>query len=131
MKKLWIVGAVVLVVIVLVVLNITGKTVGTASKMADQTVFNASGHVYSYEDFHRKWQQYQQYELQASAAQRRIDGLLERGVQGGQEYSNAVMERDGAEQMMRRIAADYNAASDIGYKGVWKSKGLPKKIGLL
>jgi hypothetical protein len=123
------VGAVIIIgVVLLFALGILGRGCGTASKMADQTVFNADKNVWSYEEFHKKYEQYTQYTEQIKDAEARRSQLEAKNVTSGQEYDNINMEISGARQMMRRIASDYNAMSAIAYQKVRKSKNLPEKL---
>jgi hypothetical protein len=112
----------------LVVTAIWGRGCDTANEMADQTIFNASQNVWSYEKFHEQYAAYEQYRGQLEDAEARLEALKSEGVREGQEYDNLVTEISGIRQMQRRIAADYNAASQIAYQGIWKSRGLPDKL---
>jgi len=128
MKTFGIIVAVLLALVALVVIGLFSRGCVTASKMADQTVFNADKHVWSYEEFHRKYEQYQQYTAQEETATKELEKLEAKGITSGQRYDNLVMEKDGVRNMKARIAADYNAMSKICYQGIWKSKGLPEKL---
>ncbi|QQS22935.1 hypothetical protein IPM19_04975 [bacterium] len=119
---------VVLLFVALFLLGIIGRGVDTASKVADKTVFNEDKIVYSYEEFHRKYEAYQQYKSQQEAAEGKLKELEAKGVKSGQRYDNLAMEADGARQMRNRIASEYNAMSKIAYQGIWKDKGLPEKL---
>lgn len=105
------------------------KGCNTAEKMADQTVFNASKNVWSYEQFYQKYNQYVQYNAQLSDAEKQIATLEKAGDKTSQRYNNLVTEADGVRNMMRRIAADYNTMSSVCYQKLWKAKGLPEKLG--
>lgn len=125
------VGWVALVVVALVVftaLGLLGRGWDTASRMADKTVFNSDQHVYSYEQFKTKYENYIQYQKQVEQAEEQLAKLDKRGVHDGQEYNNLVMARDGSRQMMNRIAADYNSMSRIAYQVIWKERGLPDRL---
>lgn len=117
-----------LMVFTLVILSVFSRGCDTVSRMADQTVYNADKHVWSYEEFHRKSNQYDQYKIQKKQAETSLDELQKRGEISGQNYDNLVTELTGVRQMMHRLAADYNAMSEIAYQVVWKSKGLPEKL---
>jgi len=122
------VGVAVVVVMALIVLSFLSRACGTASDMADKTVFNASKNVWTYEQFHKQFEQYEQYTKQEADATAALNVLEEKGITGGQNYDNLVNELSGVRQMKRRIAADYNAMSQIAYQAVWKSQGLPNKL---
>lgn len=109
-------------------LGLIGRGVDTASKVANQTVFNEDKIIYSYEQFHNKHQSYLQFKKQQEDAEAKIKELEAKGITSGQRYDNLTMEADGARQMRARIAADYNAMSQISYQAIWKSKGLPEKL---
>lgn len=111
-------------------LGTCGKAVNTASKMADQTVFNADRHVQSYEDFHNNWQSFQQYEIQWRTAKSEIQSLRDAGQTDTDEYRSWIMQRDGAWNMMRDISQRYNKESQVAYQKIWKSKGLPERLDL-
>lgn len=131
MNTLKVIGVIFLVgaaLVVLFVVGVFGKGCSTAEKMADETIFNADKHVWSYEEFHRSYNQYLQYEEQATTAQSKLDTLQAHGIITGQRYDNLANEVDGARNMMHRIAANYNAMSEIFYQSMWKSKGLPEKL---
>ena len=125
---IWVVG-IVIGIVFLLILSVVTRGCNTTFRMADKTVFNADAHVYSYEEFHRKFQQYKQYQSQVEEVGTKVSDLETKGITSGQRYDNLVMELDGARNMMNRIAAEYNASSDIGYKGIWKDEGLPKYLG--
>lgn len=108
--------------------GILGRGCKTANEMADQTVFNADKHVWSYEEFHRKYNQYEQYRVQMQDAKEVMDELEKKGMTENQRYGNLSMEYDGVRNMMKRIAAEYNTMSEIGYQKIWKSKGLPGRL---
>ncbi len=134
MKK-WKIGALsIAVLLVLIVgsfaLKIVGKTVGTASKMADQTVFNADKHVYSYEEFRHKKEAFDQHLALYATAKEQITQLkAEAGFdRKDPEYKNLVMQKTGSMQMARNVAKEYNAMSLIAYQGIWKGKGMPKTL---
>lgn len=114
---------------VLVVFSILQRGCNTANEMADQTVFNASKHVNSYEDFYGKYEQYLQYKQQYEDAMSIIHKLEAEGKANTQRYDNLLIESDGTRNMMKRIAADYNKMSNISYKKIWKDKDLPEKLG--
>ncbi|MFA4846428.1 MAG: hypothetical protein WC654_07810 [Patescibacteria group bacterium] len=123
----WI-GVAVVVVVGLVVLSVVSRACGTASDMADKTVFNAAKNVWTYEQFHKQFEQYEQYTKQETDATVALKALEEKGVTSGQNYDNLVNELSGVRQMKRRIAADYNAMSQIAYQAFWKSRGLPESL---
>lgn len=123
-----IVGILIAVAAGLLLLSLLVRGTDTASRMADQTVFNASKHVWSYEEFHRKHAQYEQYSDQITSARAEMALLEKKGTATGQRYDNLAMELDGARNMIKRIAAEYNAMSQIAYQSAWKSKGLPDRL---
>jgi hypothetical protein len=118
----------VLLVVVLSIVGIVCRVINTGSKMAEKTILNADKNVWSYENFHAQYNQYQQYKKQLKDAETRLDTLEARGVTSGQRYDNLATEVDGIRNMLNRIAADYNKASGIWYQDIWKSKGLPKHL---
>jgi len=124
----WICAAVGIIAAIFVA-GIVGKGCNTAEKMADQTILNASGNVSSYEQFLKKYNQYQQYQNQLTVADKKIAELEKTGDKTSQRYGNLVTESDGIRNMLARIAADYNAMSQNCYQGVWKTKGLPEHLG--
>jgi hypothetical protein len=128
MRKIGIAVTVILIFVALIVLSLISRSCDTASKMADKTVFNANQHVWSYEEFYKKYNAYIEYQKQVEDAEVNIKILDSKGIIDGQERGNLVMTRDGSKQMMRRIAMDYNAMSQIAYQKVWKGKGLPEKL---
>lgn len=128
MRNLGIAFAVILGIIALVTLGLVCRSYDTASRMADKTVFNADQHVWSYEEFYKKYNAYIVYQKQVADAEASIKALDARGVTEGQERGNLVMTRDGSKQMMNRIAMDYNAMSQIAYQKIWKGKGLPETL---
>jgi hypothetical protein len=105
------------------------KSCNTVEKMADQTIFNASKNVWSYEQFFQKYNQYVQYSGQLSDAEKKVTDLEKAGDKTSQRYNNLVTEADGVRNMMRRLAADYNSMSSVCYQALWKAKGLPEKLG--
>jgi hypothetical protein len=124
----------IVVLLGLVIFGIVNRGCGTASKMADKTVFNADKHVYSYEQFYAKANQYDQYKAQLADVEKKI--FAERELLKGnarasstQRLDNLNTEADGVRNMMRRIAADYNAMSSVGYQKIWKDKNLQEKLG--
>lgn len=117
-----------LALVALFAFGLIGRGINTANRMANQTVFNADRHVWSYEQFKAKYENYVQYDKQVKQAEAQLDTLRSRGVNGGQEYNNLVMERDGSRQMKNRIAADYNTMSRIAYQAIWKERGLPDQL---
>lgn len=132
MKGLFIALGIIFGVFILIVLSIaTGiftRSLDTVNKMADQTVFNASKHVYNYEDFYNKYEKYTQYQKLYESSNKRMEELDKAGKTSGQEYEGLVMQRTGTFQMMAQIASDYNKASSIWYQKVWKGKGLPERL---
>jgi hypothetical protein len=116
------------VIVALSALGVLGRGCDTASRMADQTVFNADKNVWTYEQFHRQHSQYQQYTKQEKEVSLRIAELEAKNIRSGQRYDNLATELDGVRAMKNRIAADYNAMSDIAYQGIWRSRGLPQKL---
>lgn len=106
-------------------LSIGLRTCNTASNVADQTVFNASKLVYTYEQFYAKYNQYQQYCGQLKDAESRLERVTDKG---SQEYNNLVTEIQGVRNMKRRIAGDYNAMSQVAYQSVCKGRGLPETL---
>lgn len=129
LEKIGAIFAIILISIGALAFGLFLRGCNTASEMADKTIFNADKNVWTYEEFHRQYEQYQQYELQLKEAEEKIEKLEAEGTTSSQRYDNLAMEADGVRQMMRRIAANYNAASEIAYQGIWKSKGLPEKLG--
>lgn len=124
----------IVVIVGLVVLSVVNRSCDTASKMADKTVFNADKHVYSYEQFFAKANQYDQYKAQLVDVEKKItveQELLKGNARASstQRLDNLNTEADGVRNMMRRIAADYNAMSSVGYQKIWKDKNLPEKLG--
>ncbi len=128
MKGFLITLGVIAAVVLLFGLSIVSRGCDTASNMAEKTVFNADKHVWSYEEFHRKYTAYEQYRVQKAGAEAALEKLEKKGVTSGQSYDNKTMEIDGIRNMMNRIAADYNAMSQIAYQKIWKSKGLPERL---
>jgi len=110
------------------IVSTVNRGCNTANEMADQTVLNASRNVWSYEQFHKQYQAYEQYRLQLDEAETRLVALKADGTKSGQEYDNLVTEIAGLRNMKHRIAADYNAASQIDYQSIWKERGLPSKL---
>ena len=124
----------ILAIIVLMVFSFVfktcGKAVNTVSKIADQTVFNADKHVYSYEEFKHKKEAFDQHlSLYASAKTQITELKAEIGFdRTDPEYKNLVMQKTGSMQMARNIAKEYNAMSKIAYQGIWKGKGMPETL---
>jgi len=128
MRGIGMATVIILAIALLGVVGLVNRGCNTASEMADQTVFNASKNVWSYEQFHQKFEQFQQYQRQLADAESRKAALEKNGVVTGQEHDNLVMEISGTRQMMYRLASDYNAMSEIAYQGIWKSRGLPGRL---
>jgi hypothetical protein len=114
---------------VMMALGLFGRATDTALNVADQTVFNASKHVYTYEEFIREKASYDEYAQQETQAENELAKLTARSVISGTEYDNLVMEKTGARNMKHRIAEKYNAMSQTAYQAPWKQKGLPDKLG--
>jgi len=112
------------------VTGIIGKTVNTASKMADQTVFNADKHVWTYEQFRKNKADFDQQLLTWRNFAKQAARLEAKGKDSGQEYGNSTMARDGAYQMMARISANYNKMAMVAYQKVWKGDGLPERLDM-
>lgn len=112
-----------------VVLNTAGKGVDTIGKMADQTVFNADRHVWTYEQFRKNNADFDQHMLTWKNFAKQVDAMEKKGQFGTQPCNNAVMARDGAYQMMARISADYNKMSAVAYQNVWKGS-LPDRLDM-
>jgi hypothetical protein len=129
MKKIGIAILIILAVVLVVVLSIVGRGCETASRMADQTIFNADKHVWTFEEFYRKYEAYIQYGGQKAETEKIIAGLEEKGQTDTQRYNNLTNELDGCRNMMRRIATEYNKMSDVAYQAIWKDKNLPEKLG--
>ncbi len=121
-------GWIILGIIALSALSIVVRSCNTANEVANKKVFNSDHIIYTYEDFHKKYQQYQQYEKQLADAQSSMDALKAGGITSGQEYDNLAMEISGIRNMKNRIASDYNAMTEINWDNVWKEKGLPEKL---
>lgn len=139
MGKGKIIGLVILAVVVIAgasfVMNIVGRTAKTASQMADQTVFNADKHVYSYEEFKHKKEAFDQNVSLYEAALAQINTLKAEAKEAGEKldksdpiYKNAAMQLTGSSQMVRNIAKEYNAMSKIAYQKIWKGKGMPETL---
>ncbi len=128
MRAIGWVAVILAVIVALTVFGVIGRGCDTASRMADKTVFNADQHIYSYEQFKTKYENYVQYKSQQDQAEEQLAKLDKRGVHDGQEYNNLVMERDGSRQMRNRLAADYNSMSRIAYQAIWKDRGLPDRL---
>ena len=126
----FVIGAIILLTIFSFVFKTCGKAVNTASQMADQTVFNADKHVYSYEEFKHKREAFEQHlSLYASAKEQIIELKAEAGFdRKDPEYKNLVMQKTGSMQMARNVAKEYNAMSKIAYQGIWKGKGMPETL---
>jgi hypothetical protein len=125
-----VIGAIVLLGVGGFVLKFVGKTVNTASEMADKTVFNASKHVWSYEQFRKNKADFDQHMLTWKNFGKQAKQLAAKGKDTGPEYNNAVMARDGAYQMMARISANYNKMAMVAYQKVWKGNGLPARLDM-
>lgn len=128
MKKLLIVLVIAAVIVGLIIFSLLSRGTHTASEMADQTIFNASKNVWTYEQFYKNYNDYGQYKKQVDQADKDIKGLEAAGKDSGQRYDNLIMQRDGARQMMNNIAREYNKMSQVAYQKLWKSKGLPEKL---
>lgn len=116
------------IILLVLTLSILGRGVDTASKMADQTVFNASKNVWTYEQFYKQYESYKGFEAQIVAAKQALEELKTSGTTSGQAYDALVMEIAGARQMKTRIANEYNSMSSIAYQGTWKGVGLPERL---
>jgi len=100
-----------------------GKTVKTAQEMAEETVFNADKHVWTYEQFKSNYAQFQQYMLQYKKARKEMDKIEALGIPDKMRdrYGSLTMELDGSRNMMARISAEYNKMSAVGYQKIWKN----------
>jgi hypothetical protein len=112
------------------VTGVIGKGITTASKMADQTVFNADKHVWTYEQFRKNKADFDQHFLTWKNFAKQAARLEAKGKDGSQEYNNSTMSRDGAYQMMARISADYNKMAMVAYQKVWRGDGLPERLDM-
>jgi len=129
MRTIGTVFAVIIFVVILIALGLFGRGCNTASRMADKTVFNADKHVWTYEEFHRQYNSYEQYSGQEKEVRAQMADLESKGIgSGNQRYDNLATEADGIRNMKRRIAAEYNKMSEIWYQDVWRSKGLPDRL---
>ena len=104
---------------------VCGDADTAARQAAKQTVFNADKHVWTYEEFYRKFENYRQFDVQESTATE----LLKVTDPNSPRYGSLSMEADGARQMKYRIAAEYNKMSDVAYQSIWRGRGLPSKLG--
>lgn len=129
MKKFGYIALAILLVIVIGVFSLISRGCGTASKMADQTIFNADKHVWTYEEFRNQYASFEQHNLTFKNATLRLDLLEAKGRADTQEYNNSVMMRDGVYQMMARIASNYNKMSTVAYQKIWKGD-LPARLDL-
>lgn len=111
------------------IVNTCSKTTSTVGKMSDQTVFNASKHVWTYEQFRKNKADFDQHMLTWKNFHKQAVSLEEKNRYDSQEYNNSVMARDGAYQMMARISADYNKMSEVAYQNVWKGD-LPERLDM-
>lgn len=109
-----------------------GKGCRTADKMMDQTIFNADKNVWTYEQFYETYERYNQYTVQIEEAEQRLTDLKEEvaatGILDPQEKKSLIMERDGARQMRKEVAKQYNKMSDVCYQKIWKGRGLPQRL---
>ena len=121
MHKILIGILVVLGITALIVISFFGKGYDTANRMADQTIFNASEHVWNLENFKEQYAAYQQHVSLYATAKNNITRLEEKGIFEGQSYDNYITQKMGSEQMARNIASKYHSASNIAYKEVWKN----------
>ena len=127
-------GILVLLVLIAgsVVMGILGKGCDTASKMADQTIFNADKHVWTYEEFYNKSEAYAQHKANYDAAKKGLAALKASGTKSDDpEYDNLVMQKTGSYQMANQVAKDYNKMADVAYQKIWRDKNLPEKLEML
>lgn len=129
MKTFGLIAIAILAVVVIGVIGLVGRGCNTASKMADKTVFNADKHVWTYEEFRNQVASFDQHNLTFKNAERRIGQLETKERTDTPEYNNSVMMRDGAYQMMARIASNYNKMAMVAYQKVWKGD-LPARLDL-
>ncbi len=129
-KLLLVFFAVIIIAWLAILFHLAGRTVDTAGKMADKTVFNADKHVWTYEEFRNKYQNFLQYKAQYESAKKSLEQLEEKGITSGQRYDNLVTEMTGAKNMMYRIAAAYNKMASVAYQKIWKGD-LPNKLEVL
>jgi hypothetical protein len=113
---------------------ICDKTEDTGKRMAEQTVFNADKHVWTYEQFKKNKADFDQYSLQYKKARKEMDRIEKLGNPSSmqQRYESLSMELDGSRNMMARISAEYNKMSNVAYQQVWKSMddGLPERLDM-
>jgi hypothetical protein len=105
------------------------KGCDVANEALDKTVLNVDKNIYSYEQFYQKASQYEQYRKQLNDAEWRLKGLSQENGDRDPRYGSINAEIEGCRNMMYRIAADYNAMSQVGYQKIWKDKGLPERLG--
>lgn len=129
MNKAAIIGLIAAFIIGGAIFGLVGRGCSTASKMADKTIFNADKHVWTYEKFRQNKADFDQHMLTWKNFAKQANKLETKGKDGGQEYNNAVMARDGAYQMMARISADYNKMADVAYQKIWKGD-LPERLDM-
>lgn len=128
-KLISILAVIIVVVIGAVIINTCSKSIDTVGKMTDQTVFNASKHVWTYEQFRKNKADFDQHMLTWKNFHKQALSLEAKNRYDSQEYNNATMARDGAYQMMARISADYNKMSAVAYQNVWKGD-LPERLDM-
>ena len=105
-----------------VVTSVGLKSCGTASDMADKTVFNAQQHVVSYEQFRDDYQAYMRYVNSYCDYKKRINKNNTLSME-----EKATM--DGYYKMAMDVAQRYNANAMKFYKKVWKGD-LPERLPL-
>ena len=105
-------------IIIVFVGSVIGKSCNTASQMANKTIFNAQGHVVSYEQFRDDYQAYQRYVSSYCELARRKDLSMEEKVT-----------KNGYYKMAMDVAQRYNANAMKLYKDVWRGE-LPEKLPL-
>jgi len=110
-------------------ISATVKGCGVANEALDKTILNVDKNIYSYEQFYQKASQYEQYHNQLKDAEWRLRGLSQENGDRDPKYGSILSEIEGCRNMMYRIAADYNAMSQVGYQKIWKDKGLPERLG--
>ncbi len=117
-----------ILLVILFTFGIFARGCNTASKMADQTIFNADKNVWTYDTFLLNYQRWNQYNTQYKNAQAELDRLVNSNILAGQEYDSLVMQKNGASQMKANIASEYNKMASSLYQKIWKSKGLPQQL---
>jgi len=113
--------------ITFLIVSFTLKTCSTAEKMADQTIFNADKHIWSYEEFRNKYQSFIQYKNQYKQVRNELAKLELKGITKNQRYDNLIMELSGIRNMLYRISAEYNKMASTAYQKIWKGD-LPERL---